>query len=78
MFASFLKKSFPPRQPADERPNEDLAPIQHEDEESNSRSVLYYMPRAAMDNTKVFRPEEWSLDRFQIGRHVGKGKYSSP
>lgn len=32
------------------------------------------MPRECMNSAKVFRPEEWSLDRFQIGRHVGKGK----
>jgi hypothetical protein len=76
MFASFLKKSFPPKQPIVERPNENLAPIEYEDEETNSRSILYYMPRDCMNTHKVFRPEEWSLDRFQIGRHVGKGKYS--
>ena len=76
MFASFLKKSFPPKQPTQERPHDNLAAIEYDDEETNSRSILYYMPREYMNTHQIFRPEEWSLDRFQIGRHVGKGKYS--
>jgi hypothetical protein len=74
MFASFLKKSYPPKVAVEAERAEDLQAIGHEDEESNSTSIIYYMPRTFISSQKTFKPEEWSLDNFQIGRHIGKGK----
>jgi hypothetical protein len=31
-------------------------PIAYEDEQSNSRSIIYYMPAASTSAGKVFRP----------------------
>ena len=34
------------------------------------------MPKAALNfGGKVFHPQEWSIDRFEIGRPLGRGKY---
>ena len=50
--------------------------VQHEiDEESScSKSTIYLFPKDCVTE-KIFIPQEWSIDRFQIGKHLGKGKY---
>lgn len=38
---------------------------------------LYYMPKHMINNdVKIFNPQDWTIKNFEIGRHIGKGKYS--
>lgn len=50
-----------------------MQPVEYEieDEESKKSKVIYYMPKVT---SKIFEPKEWSIENFQIGRHIGKGK----
>jgi hypothetical protein len=52
-----------------------LLPIEHEDEESKTSHTIYYMPPPTLEE-KIFMPSEWKINNFQIGRHIGRGKYS--
>lgn len=51
----------------------DLQPVEYEYEEDDSKrsKTIYYMPKVT---AKVFAPDHWHIDDFQIGRHIGRGK----
>jgi hypothetical protein len=70
----FLKKMFSSESKVEEQHDPDSLPIEYIDTVSNTRSVLYYTPRLP-SNLKAFNPNDWCISDFQIGRHIGKGKY---
>ena len=55
---------------------ENLEPVEYEvveDDESKNSRTLYYRPMLSIPK-KMFNPEQWSLNNFQIGKHLGRGK----
>jgi hypothetical protein len=78
MFSSFFKKAFFQTEGATSKTKkeeaEDLAPVYYEDEETNTNSILYYIPKTYLNVPRLFQPDEWSISDFQVGRHIGKGK----
>ncbi len=74
MLSKFFKKDNP--FDLDEAiPTENLEPVQHIDEESQKSKTIYYLPKDAIaPNEIVFKPSDWNIRRFQIGRHLGRGK----
>lgn len=49
--------------------------IMNHDNVSNSSMPIYNMPLLNSQPTIIFYPDEWSLDRFEVGRPLGTGKY---
>ncbi len=42
---------------------------------SNCSVPIYRMPLQKSETNAVFDPKDWSLERFEIGRPLGTGKY---
>lgn len=80
MLSSAFRKKIAPQIYNEEKAAEKLEPVEYEIEEDNedsknSKSVtLYFRPKLSVQ-TKFFTPNQWSIDRFQIGKHLGRGKY---
>ena len=75
MFSSVFKKKIAPEVYAEDIALQNLEPVEYEveqDEDSKNSKTIYYRPKISAP--KLFTPEEWSIDRFQIGKHLGKGK----
>lgn len=66
-----FKKKLCPEPEVEECDQRELQPVEYEDEDSKKSKIFYYMPKV---NSKIFEPQEWSIQDFQIGRHIGKGK----
>ena len=48
------------------------------DSVSNCSMPIYTMPMQKSERDAIFDPKDWSLDRFEIGRPLGTGKYIPP
>ena len=77
MLSSIFKKKFMPETYAQEREARELQPVEYEvsdGEDSKQSKTIYYVPKTIPAEHKMFNPNLWNIDRFQIGRHVGRGK----
>jgi hypothetical protein len=80
MLSSIFKKRLAPQVYEEDRAIDNLEPVEYsipEEDDSKSSRTLYYRPKLAMPR-KIFSPEQWAISNFQIGKHLGRGKYLPP
>lgn len=79
MLSSILKNKLAPQVYVEDKALDNLEPVEYEvqeDDDSKNSKTLYYRPKLPMP-ANLFDPNRWSIDQFQIGRHLGRGKYLS-